>query len=206
MTLERTALRTALAALAAVVLLGPVKTHASSATYSPEAIALARVCVSEAGWTYDGDCAAIHAVLRFHSIRRDLSFLQFARRYSDRVFDRRRSDSRRWIAWLSPTFEQPRGWPRRVLTWERGAELWRERLEHAEEIVRGEVEPECDRPPHHWGARYGVDKSRAERAIEAGRWRMANCGRTRNAFYHVRGLRIAAADEAETETETETEP
>ncbi len=197
MTQERTALRTALAAITACVLLGPITTHASSPTFSPEAIALARVCVSEAGWTYDGDCAAIHAVLSFHAIRRDMTFLEFARRYSERVFNRRRSDSRRWIAWLSPTFERPRGWPGRVLTWERGAELWRARLEHAEEIVRGEVSPSCDRTPHHWGARYGVDRSRAQRAIDEGRWQVVNCGDTRNAFYRVRGLRIATADDLE---------
>ncbi len=197
MTQERTALATALTAVLAVSLLGPLETHAAAPSYSPEAIALARVCVSEAGWTYSGDCAAIHAVLSFHAARREMSFLQFARRYSERVFDRQRQDSRRWIAWLSPTFERPRGWPARVLAWERGAELWRERLDHAEGIIRGEVAPACDRTPHHWGARYGIDRSRAERAIEEGRWQVVDCGETRNAFYRVRGLRLATADDLE---------
>jgi hypothetical protein len=189
MNKQWTARGTALAALMVALLLGSHRT-AFASPYSTDAIALARVCVSEAGWTYDGDCPAIYEVLKFHAQHRGISFVQFARAYSDRVFDRRRSDRRRWIAWLSPTFERPRGWPSRVLTWERGAELWRERLDHAEGIIRGDVEQPCQKTPHHWGARYGVDRTRAERAIEEGRWEVVNCGHTRNAFYHVRGLRL----------------
>lgn len=164
--------------------LAPV--HASPSTL-PRPAALARLCVSEAGWNMDvGDCPAIYAAIKNRAAVRGISWTAQARAYSGRVYDRTRTGRRRWIAWLSPTLDRPRGWPDAAVRWERGAELWRARLEEAAKIIAGELAAPCADTVEHWGCRYGVDLRRARRALAEGRWSVAECGETLNTFYAVR--------------------
>jgi hypothetical protein len=147
---------------------------------------LARICVSEAGFQTDtNDCAAIHQVLDRR--KRSGSLLRIMRLYSSRAFDRTRDDSRRWVSWLHLGRRAPRGWPARTPSGARHPEwlhfrpLWRNVLEHAANILRGEVGDPCQQRPDHWGSRYGIDLERARRAG----WEEVDCGPTSNAFWRV---------------------
>lgn len=164
-------------------------------------LALARICASEAGlprrsddgWEIAADCAAIHAVLEAGAERTGLSYLAYARSYSTRVFDAERDDSRAWIAHLSPTGAEPRGWPQgHVLTsrgrmvaaprWSHYRGAWLALYEHAGRILEGEVTHECDGAISDWGG--SMDRERAQRL---GMTRI-ECGDTRNDFYLRRSL------------------
>lgn len=158
-------------------------------------LALARICVSEAGFQVETpDCAAIHRVLVERRGRGSL--LRIMRLYSDSTFDREREDRRRWIAWLHPSGKKPRGWPEETTkgtphpSWKGYRSQWLAVYEHAGAILRGEVEPPCERAPHHWGMRGGID---LENAREGG-WNEVDCGDTMNAFWRVpRRAKTAAA-------------
>lgn len=66
-------------------------------------LALARICVSEAGFEPSDDCAAIGAAIANGARRRHLTFQTFARAYSNRVFDVTRADARAYLAHLQPS-------------------------------------------------------------------------------------------------------
>lgn len=153
---------------------------------SPEAQDLAQACVSELGW--DGtaeECAAIHDVWENRARYTGLTYRQMARAYSTRVFQRSRTDARRWIAWLHPDGRQPRGWPSAV-AWEGIRPKWVRWLAIATAIHNGQITHKCDGEPGHWGSRYHpIDRARAARAIRAGRWARLDCGPTANAFFRV---------------------
>lgn len=172
-------------AIAFAALFKVCEAEAIAQAWTADEVALARVCTNEAGFTRDGDCAAIHAALSHHARRLGVTFEDFAKTYSDHAFNRGRTDGRRWIAWLEPSTARPRFWSDRAMRWETGAALWIDRLAQARRIIAGAERHRCDGTPMHWGARYGVDLDRAGRAIEAGRWRALDCGGTRNAFYSV---------------------
>lgn len=54
----------------------------------------------------------------------------------------------------------------------------------AEAFQRGELADPCEHAPTQWGMRGGVDRVRAARAVQAGRWLPAACSsRMGNAFY-----------------------
>jgi hypothetical protein len=149
-------------------------------------LALARICVSEAGFQVKtNDCAAIYRVLKGRKNGGPL--LRIMRRYSTNAFDRSRTDRRRWVAWLNSPGHKPKGWPQRTKRdtphppWSSFRPLWFDVYEHAGAILRGEVESPCDKPPDHWGGRFGIDLRRAR----AAGWEEVDCGNTLNAFWRV---------------------
>lgn len=150
---------------------------AVEATRPGEILGLARICVSESGWDSPHDCEGILAVLRSRSERTGMTLNQAMRAYSKRVFDRSRTDSRRWIADLHLSAQKPDGWPDH-LPWDGGYKYsWMMMLEFAEDLL-GSSNLRC--AANHWGDRYG-DK---ERALRAG-WIEVDCGETRNMFWSV---------------------
>ena len=138
---------------------------------TPPHLHLARLCFRESGWSAP-DCAAIHRVLVRRAARVGVSWQEMADRYGARA-----AGSARAVAIASyPDGDVP-GWG------PRSNARWAELREHARRVVAGEVTAGC--APDHWGARSPQlpDLARAMRAIEAGRWRVVDCGRTGNAFY-----------------------
>lgn len=147
--------------------------------HPPAQLALAQVCASEASvQTETDDCAAIAHVLRRRDRGRSIAVM--ARAYSSRVFDRGRTDGRRWVAHLRPSPSQPHGWPS-TLPWERWRPRWAALYQHAGAILAGEVPSPCERPPDHWGG--PMDDWRA---IKAG-WHRVDCGKTFNHFWAIPG-------------------
>lgn len=150
---------------------------ATAAAQGP-ALALARVCVSEAGWqsVQSGDCAAIA-----HVLRRRSSVGRVTRgivcQYSPRSCNKRRR-VRRWIAHLRPDMRRPDYWPRGS-SWARRRPAWRETLAHAARLVRGERLDRCRRPPDHWGARWFTVNARRYG------WERVQCGPTLNAYWRI---------------------
>jgi hypothetical protein len=78
---------------------------------------------------------------------------------------------------------EPREWPESWPSFRTHADRWRRLLERTDRIVSGQEGPACDLAPWHWGARTGVDRTRAEAAIRRGHWVRVHCGETRNAFF-----------------------
>lgn len=158
-------------------------------------LALARVCASEIGLSGEPlECAAIHDVLTRRAERSRASMLWMARQYSNRVFDQQRRDARAWVAHLRPDGRRPDGWPTVVTVRRRGEvrtvrhapwgayrDRWLALYEAAGQIVEGEIQSQCQEPVDHWGARYGIDWERAQRAG----WQEVDCGETRNAFWRL---------------------
>jgi len=144
---------------------------AKADSYTSEQVALARICVSEAGWEIGDDCGSILSVLRSRSERMRIPLMQAMRAYSSRTFDRSRTDSRRWIAELSGN-----GFPRGLAA--RHQSKWRQLLDHAGELLANPAST-CD--VHHWGSNHGNDLARALRAG----WTRVDCGDTKNAFWNM---------------------
>lgn len=147
-----------------------------------DALALARVCVHEAGFTSPDDCSAIHAVLarvieRIQGIR---TIAAAAELYSPRATGRvtPRTDLDRWVQQLNLRATKP---PAFGYSWELNRPRWIERLEQARRLLAGTESHRCELPITHWGAPSGGDLERATRA----RWTRVNCGETRNAFWRV---------------------
>jgi hypothetical protein len=141
-----------------------------SAARADDARDLARICVSEAGFETGSDCAAILAVLRdrtrvYGTLRRAM------RAYSPRVFDRTRTDARRWIAFLRGE-ERPEGWPRGT-RWVPAR--WFAVVEHARLLLASDAYP-CNAAPHHWGAPW-LDRS-------GWGWIRLEC-KTKNVFWRI---------------------
>lgn len=188
-------------ALLLVVLVAPVT--AQNAPISP-ALALARLCVSEAGWECfeRGDGYAIHEVISRGAERQDMRYVSFARAYAQRLFGARPHDSARlaWVAQLDERGSAPASWPRYagqrtvdgvvVLTphapWSSFRGRWVAVLERAREVVGWSLDDVdewsiCDDEVHDWGG--WMDRDRAQRIglieIECG---VSDEG-TRNDFY-----------------------
>jgi hypothetical protein len=185
-------------AIATVIAL-PVAAQPARVRMHP-ALALARICISEAGWecATSGDGLAIHEVLLGGADRHSVPYVQFASMYSSRVMGvRPHVESRVWVADLREDCREPQGWPRyvtrtapdgRVLvqrhpSWARYRARCQDVMVWAREAVSTkalesvrEWSP-CETPVHDWGGR--IDRARAERLglIEV------NCGETRNDFY-----------------------
>lgn len=146
---------------------------ATSHRVDERAVPLARILVSETGFVRGHDDAAIFAVLEHRARRMHVPLLQAMRRYSSRVFDRRRTDHRRWLAFLDGD-ERPHGWPRGT-RWRPDA--WADAVRTAEALLRGELKHGCSAWPEHWGAR-SLDRTRD-------RWRRVDCGPTQNVFWRL---------------------
>lgn len=165
-----------------------------------DALLLARICVSEAGWTcWDtNDGVAIHEVLLRGARRNGLSWRSFARSYASRATGAEPTTHPRlsWIAELDASGRAPASWPTMSSTvrrdgtvavrphppWSRYREQWLAILSRAREVIRLTLETSaewsvCDTGPEHWGG--VVDRERARRL----RLVPVSCGETVNDFY-----------------------
>lgn len=174
----------------------------ADAQHVPDYLMLARICVHEAGWEAEADCAAIHQVLTAGAEREDLSYRTYAHNYSGRAL--RGETSRSWVANLREDGREPEGWPETTIVregdavrvaphapWSMYRDRWLRTIELARRVIAGEITASCVEPVHDWGGR--VDRGRARRLglIEV------ECGETRNDFYARPALRALAADEAD---------
>lgn len=162
------------------------------------ALALARICVSEAGWDCftTGDGYAIHEVLLRGAERHAMTYSTFARTYSPRAVGDHPGRLRPWIGGLREDGDEPYSWPRITTRprrdgmvgvephppWSSYRERWLGVLAQAREVALwtlGDVEEWglCEGPVHDWGG--AMDRARAERIglIEV------ECGDTSNDFY-----------------------
>lgn len=185
---------------AVLLILAPVGAAAQSRGGNEDALLLARICVSEAGWdcfdTKDG--YAIHEVLLRGAARHNISYAAYARSYSKaagRGGDNVRPRTQ-WIREMNERGDQPPSWPThryvnsggavRVhpgLPWSQYRGSWLAVLERAKEVVQRfaldnlGVWGVCASAVHDWGG--SMDRHRAERiglvAVE--------CGETSNDFY-----------------------
>lgn len=145
-----------------------------------DVMALARVCLHEAGWEPGDDCAGILSALRNRQATLGMRTLaSMAHTYSGRVFDKGRTDRRAWIPWVEDTEAEPKHWPANV-SWPTHREKWAAIVELAGVLI--------DRPSecpgaHAWGGRFAADM---ERPLRLG-WVEVDCSRgdepTRNAFW-----------------------
>ena len=177
----------------------PVGAQSREGRMSPT-LALARICVSEAGWACweTGDGLGIHEVILRGADRHDMSYTGFARSYSSAAGRERThlSERMRWIRELNERGDAPPSWPtqryvrrgdaveiRPNIPWSRYRESWMAVLARAEEVVRRYqldnigVWGVCTSPVHDWGG--AMDRERANRIglIEV------ECGETSNDFY-----------------------
>jgi hypothetical protein len=149
----------------------------AQAPVSP-AVALARLCVNEAGTrAFAGDdCAAIYATIDFRSRRLYRStFLAGLHRYSHRVTIDRGGRGRAWIAQLTSDGARPLDFPRSLRWRTRHREWWLRTLDHARAILRGEVRASC--APHGWAR---SDVRPADPSAHP-----IDCGSTVNVFWSV---------------------
>jgi hypothetical protein len=189
-TFVKAKLRTALAASILFVLAAVAMGSAPVSQMDKDAWAAALVTVNEAGLKdgSDLDAHGIVSVLINRAKLRGVSVYRMALMYSGKAFEHDRP-RRRWIAYLTPSGEEPRGWPKHYPEWDvHYKPAWLARIELARKLIAGELET-CN--AHHWGSRYHpVDQSRAQRALADGRWEIHDCGDTKNEFYRVKGVQI----------------
>lgn len=169
--------------LALVVVLAAAMYVQAQPADDAAALALARLCVSEAGWscwrTHDG--YALHEVVARTARRLGVSYEEAARRRAPRLLGSRahRSPRLRWVGELSPDAAAPPSWPGPPhLPWSHYRARWVAVLERARLVAtftlddRDEWSP-CDDEPDDWRARDEVIVSRP----------LADCGDTRNRFF-----------------------
>jgi len=143
-------------------------------------LALARICVSEAGFQVTTrDCELIYHVFRTRSRTGDLT-LGIMRAYSSRSFDTTRTDRRRWVAHLNHEFREPAGWEIISVPWSARREGFRRVYEFAGQIIRSRPDNPCGVRLDHWGAQH----FRRQEHLEDG-WKIVQCGETLNAFWSL---------------------
>lgn len=172
-----------IAALCAVVGLVAAPLHASAACES-DALLLARICVSEAGWSAheSGDCGAIAYAIAATSSERAISFRAAARAHSPRATGARETSDARlsWVAGLRRDGGEPTAWPAPPhAPWAAYRERWLEVLDRARELVTWSLEDHeadsmCEVAPVTWAARWHTP---SPGLVEI------DCGDTRNAFF-----------------------
>lgn len=157
--------------------------HAESQDSERASLLLARVCVSEAGWS----CWARHDGYAIHeaTLRRmgeNDSVRAALRRYSPRAtgVESTNDERLRWVSQLNERGDRPRDWPGPPHAgWERYRGQWLSVLERAREVVTWTLDDRdewsvCDESPSDWAA--------PEHPPSPGlTW--VDCGRTRNRFY-----------------------
>lgn len=168
-------------ALIAVIGLEGARTSSVAAQRDDDAVILARICVSEAGWDSGDDCTAIHQVIAGIAEREGMSWRAAARAASPRLAEC--TVSRRWLCGLDARGEQPAHWPS-LVSWSRYRDDWLSTVARARRILDGEIVSRCTEAPRVWGS--VEDHIRAAR--EGRILRSIDCGRTRNRF-SVRGTR-----------------
>lgn len=150
----------------------------------PDALLLARVCVSEAGWSCweTGDGYAIHYAQVVVGAREGISWRSAARALSPRATGARPTVDARiaWVAGLRADGLAPLRWPAAPHSpWPQYRARWLAVLERAREVVtwgldvHDEWSP-CDDRPITWAAPWH-EPSPGLREID--------CGGTRNRFY-----------------------
>ena len=144
-------------------------------------LALAKICVSEAGFQVTtNDCALIYQAIKTRSRTHQIT-LGMMRSYSPAVFNEQRTDARRWIAYLNASFTEPEHWSETVIVpWGARREAWKAVYEYAGNLIRTRPANPCDVRIDHWGAK-GFKR---EEHLEAG-WTIVQCGTTKNEFWTI---------------------
>lgn len=177
--MRRVALIAALCAL-----LAPCAPTRALSSRESDALLLARICVSEAGFRAHetGDCGAIAYTLLGTVAERGVSLRAAARAHSPRATGARPTSDARlaWVAQLNESGLRPAAWPAAPhAPWSAYRARWAEVLERSRELVTWSLEDHerdsmCDAPPVTWAARWHTP-SPGLRAID--------CGDTANLFY-----------------------
>jgi len=151
-------------------------------------LALARICVSEAGFQVrTNDCLLIYHVLRNRSRSRQVT-IGIMRAYSPQSFNLERRDNHRWVSHLRADGRQPRGWDETVtIPWSSRREGWMEVYRYAGMLLESNPGNPCDMRVDHWGAPY----YRRRMHIRNG-WTPIVCGETRNQFWSLPDRRRVA--------------
>lgn len=144
-------------------------------------LALARICISEAGFqTRTNDCTMIYHALRTRSRTGEVT-LGIMRAYAPLSFNLNRTDNHRWVAHLRPDLREPRGWRETTtIPWSSRREGFRQVYEHVGTLLRNRPENPCGVRIDHWGARY----FRRNTLIRRG-WTPIECGETLNQFWSL---------------------
>jgi hypothetical protein len=183
------------AALLALLLAWTSTARSDAAT---DALLLARICVSEAGWECweTGDGYAIHEVLLRGAERHEMRYETFARSYSPRATGMAPSRLRPWVSGLRADGGEPGSWPRIVTRpgrdgmvrvephppWASYRTRWLAVLSRAREVVSWRLDDVdewsvCEGDVHDWGG--SMDRDRATRLGLLD----VDCGETSNDFY-----------------------
>lgn len=144
-------------------------------------LAVAQVCVNEAGFTRLRDCSLIwQTVTRF---RTDEARLAYLRRHSCRVLGQQYCTRPRpcpedrncqWSQYLTTDDVAPQGWPADARF---PARSWRRLREHVRRLVAGHEPLPCDGRPITWGGAMDADNAAAQGLVAL------DCGETRNTGY-----------------------
>lgn len=175
-----------LVALAFSILLFNFNVQADNQRIDPS-LALARICVSEAGWDCfnTGDGIAIHEVLLRGAERNQVRYTTFARAYAGRVMGARPHQQPRlmWVMGLRKDGAEPQHWPEPPhASWGVYRQRWLTVSERATEVSAWTLEDigewgVCMDAVHDWGG--VMDRARAERIGLI----PVNCEGTSNDFY-----------------------
>ena len=170
-------------------LLAPCAPVRASSSRESDALLLARICVSEAGFAAfeSGDAHAIHYTLLGTVEEREVSFRAAARAHSPRATGARETNDTRlsWVAQLSETGLRPAAWPAPPhAPWAAYRERWLDVLARSRELVTWTLEDHeepsmCEAPPVTWAAPWHPPSPGLVPVA---------CGETRNRFY-TRGAR-----------------
>ncbi len=180
------------------------KAHSQDHRQLTPTVALARLCISEAGWDCftSGDGLAIHEVISRGSERQGVRYTSYARAYAQRLFGARPHDvpRLRWVGQINEACDEPSDWPTTITSRRRDGTIqvsphapwsaYRAQCQHvmtvAAEISRLTIENVsewsiCSQPVHDWGGH--LDEARARRIglvpVECG----VSDEVTRNTFY-----------------------
>jgi len=172
--------------LAGTVLLFALFAPAAQAQRRDVGLALAKVCVNEAGFTSLADCAMIWQVVQTHhqDARRGLAWL---RAHSRRVLGSRRCRRNcRWSRNLSRSLAAPQGWPQSA-RWR--PEAWQAVLTLADALVAGErAWAPCKGVPVTWGGRMDRAGALARGLVPLTCYGTRNHGWARPQARRVRGV------------------
>jgi hypothetical protein len=154
-------------------------------------LALARICVSEAGFqTRTDDCVMIYHALRNRSSTGQLT-IGIMRAYAPLSFNTERTDNHRWVAHLNERFTEPQGWSEVVpFSWGAKRNDWIRVYNLAGEIIRRNPVPPCELRVDHWGA----PGFRRQMHLRNG-WTLLECGDTLNDFWSL-PVRVQAETES----------
>ena len=154
--------------------------HRTEAHLRTRQLALARIMISESGFQTDTmDGRLIYEVLKDRG-HGELT-MGVMRAYATKTFSRRRTDSRRWIPFLTADGREPQWWRESTrASWAVRRRGFERVYHYAGYLIRHDPPYPCTLPVHHWGAR----GFRTRMRISEG-WRRVECGETRNQFWMI---------------------